>query len=476
MEQVQNQQNQSMATLMGRRPIYTDYDIIDESNVVDVLNRSLLIHNMNKLEIQYLYNYYKGYQPILFRTKEVRPEINNKVVENRAYEIVSFKTGYLMGEPVQYINRGKEDMADPISDLNDYMYLENKAIKDKKLAWWFHICGTGYRFILPRQIDDEDYAPFEIFTSDPRQSFVVYWSGLGHKPVMGVYIIQRVDGIIEYYCYTDSMFFKIVDNHIVERYRHILGYIPIIEYPANFARLGAFEIVITMLDAINTVSSNRMDGIEQFVQALLMFKGVDVTDEQFQSLKQQGGIKVPVDGDVKYLIQELNQTQTQTLVDYMYQTVLTICGMPNRNGGTSTSDTGVAVHIRDGWEAAENRAKDTEGMFIMSEKESLRIVKRVISTYRGTELKLASVDVRFTRRNYENILEKSQVLTTMLDSDKIAPKLAFEHCGLFIDPEQAYTLSVEYMKRAVKEKEKELELLMKSKTPEDGNTGDDKDV
>lgn len=461
---------------MGRRPIYTDYEFIDESDVVDVLKRSLPIHNRNRNEIQYLYEYYKGNQPILQRTKEVRPEINNKVVENRAYEIVSFKVGYLMGEPIQYVNRGKEDMTDSITDLNDYMYLENKAIKDKKLAWWFSIGGTAYRMILPRQIDDEDFSPFEIHTLDPRQSFVVYWSGLGHKPVMGVYTIKRVDGTLEHYCYTATKFFKIVNNHVVETQGHILRYVPIIEYPANFARLGAFEIVITMLDAINTVSSNRMDGIEQFVQALLMFKGVDITDEQFSSLKERGGIKVPVEGDVKYLIQELNQTQTQTLVDYMYQTVLTICGMPNRNGGTSTSDTGVAVHIRDGWEAAENRAKDTEGMFIMAEKEALRLVKRVISIYRGTELKLASVDMRFTRRNYENILEKSQVLTTMLGSDMIAPKLAFEHCGLFIDPEQAYNLSVEYQKKAVKEKEKELELLMKSNKPDEGNMREDGDV
>lgn len=458
--------------LMGRRPIYTDVERITDDNVVDVLNSCLMIHSQNQQEIDYLYQYYKGNQPILLREKDIRPEINNKVVENRAYEIVSFKLGYLMGEPVAYINRGDEDMAEPIAELNDYMYLENKAVKDKELAWWFFICGTGYRMILPRAKDDVSLSPFEVYTLKPRQAFVAYYSGLGHKAVLGVYIVYRVDGGIEYYCYSDEKFYKIVNNEIVESKEHILGAIPIIEYPANFARLGAFEIVITMLDAINKVSSNRMDGIEQFVQALLMFKGVDVTDEQFESLRAQGGIKVPADGDVKYLIQELNQSQTQTLVDYMYQTVLTITGMPNRNGGSSTSDTGVASELRDGWVAAENRAKDTEGMFIMSEKQALRLVKNIISTYRGTELNLASVDVRFTRRNYENILEKSQVLTTMLNNEKIAPKLAFEHCGMFIDPEQAYTQSVEYEKKAVEAKEKELEALMKSKQPDEPNGAD----
>ena len=43
---------------------------------------------------------------------------------------------------------------------------------------------------------------------------------------------------------------------------------PIFEYTANTARMGAFEPVLPMLDAINTVQSNRIDGIEQFIQSL----------------------------------------------------------------------------------------------------------------------------------------------------------------------------------------------------------------
>jgi hypothetical protein len=68
-------------------------------------------------------------------------------------------------------------------------------------------------------------------------------------------------------------------------------------------------------------------------------------------------------------------------------------------------------------------------------------------------LKLSAIEIRFTRRNYENIQEKAQVLTSLLSSDKIHPRLAFEHCGLFVDPELAYTQSVEYAE------EREAEML-----------------
>lgn len=445
--------------MFGRRVIYTDESEITRKNIVGVLNKAMEVHYSNRSEIQYLYDYYRGKQPILGRTKDIRPEINNKLVENRANEIVSFKVGYLMGEPIQYVNRsGNETATEGINRLNEFVFAEDKSAKDKEIADWFTICGTAFRMVIPDALGDEpDEAPFEIYTLDPRDAFVVYFNGLGNKPVMGVKYIVKEDSTIVYSVYTDKMYFEVAGDSIVKAQPHSLGSIPIIEYPANSARLGAFEIVLSLLDAINEIGSNRLDGIEQFIQSLLMFKGVDVDADDFDTLREKGGIKVPLEGDVKYLVQELNQTQTQTLVDYMYQTVLTICGMPNRNGGSSTSDTGSAVIMRDGWSAAEARAKDTELMFKMSEKQFLKLAIRITNDLKNMRLKLADIEIRFTRRNYENIQEKTQVLTTMLSNDKIHPQLAFEHCGLFVDPEIAYTKSMKYAEEREKELAKELE-------------------
>ena len=463
----------------GRRVIYTDFDTIDTKNVIAVLDRAMTIHNMNRADIQYLYDYYKGKQPILERTKEFRQEICNKIVENRANEIVSFKVGYLMGEPVQYVNRGdgENDFAEAINTLNEFVFAEDKAAKDKELADWFTICGTAFRMVLPDKTKEEDESPFEIYTLDPRDSFVVYYSGLGNKPVMGVKYITREDGSVVFSVYTDKLYFEITQpgtlnsatfsEKVINKVEgHILGDIPIIEYPANSARLGAFEIVLPLLDALNNVNSNRLDGVEQFIQSLLILKGVDIDSEEYKALKENGGLKVPVEGDAFYLTQELNQTQTQTLVDYMYQTILVIVGMPNRNGGSSTSDTGSAVIMRDGWSDAEARAKDTELMFKMSEKKFLRIAIRIANAMRDMDLKLSAIEIRFTRRNYENIQAKSQVLTTLLNNDKIHPRLAFEHCGLFVDPDLAYTQSQQYAEERKAEAQKELEMFAKKKTIE----------
>jgi hypothetical protein len=140
----------------------------------------------------------------------------------------------------------------------------------------------------------------------------------------------------------------------------------------------------------------------------------------------------------------------QTLKNDIYNAILTICGVPNRNGGTSTSDTGSAVILRDGWEAAEARAKATEEIFKSSEKEFLKIALRILRDTVGTKLRLSDITPHFTRRNYDNIASKSQVLITMLNNPKIHPEVAYASCGMFPDPESAYLQGMAYYEEQMK--------------------------
>ena len=470
-------------TYTGRRKILCDEQAINEANIVGVLNDALSAHRENSSAIDYLYRYYKGEQPILRRTKEIRPEICNRIVENRANEIVSFKTGYLCGEPLQYVSRGgTEDMSDGISKLNDMMLLCGKAAKDKELAEWMYVCGVGYRMIAPnapyinsdivpklqnRRTDfAEDEAPFDIYTLDPRNTFVVYHSGLGEKPLVGVKYVVRQDKKIVFSAYTDTHYYEIVAENMIgglrleKAERRALGAIPIVEYPLNNARQGAFEVVLPLLDAINDVQSNRMDGIEQFIQSLIVLTNAEIDEDKAKLLRDAGLITLKSVGenkaDLKIIAEQLDQQQTQTLIDYMHQTVLDIVGMPNRNGGSSTSDTGAAVQMRDGHSSAESRAKADELMFKEAERRVLKIALAIIRATVGTPLSLADVEIRFTRRNYENLQSKAQVLVSLLNCDKIAPALAFAHCGMFSDAEDAAKMSAEHYEQVKGELEREL--------------------
>lgn len=432
--------------MVGRTMIKTSAKYINHENVIPELTKALNTHNQNKNDITYLEKYYRGDQPILNRLKKVRPDINNKVVENRANEIVSFKTGYLCGEPIQYVSRtGVEEDVKAVNILNNYMYYIDKSAQDQELVEWANICGTSFRIVLP---GNDNECPIEMYTLDPRNTFVVYSNEIGNKPLMGVKYAEDIEtGTVRYSIYTEREYFEVEGDILKHMERHALKMIPIFEYPANNSRLGSFEIALPLLDALNTIASNRVDGIEQVVQAFFKFVNCDIDDEKYASFLEKGAIAVSgtngSNADVDLICKELNQTQTQITKEDIYNAILTICGVPSRQNGSTGADTGKAVELRDGWSLVEARAKDSETIFKKSEKRMLRLVLSLCKDLKNLDLKLSEIDMKFTRRNYENIQTKAQVLDMMLNNEKIHPLDAYLSCGMFSDAESSYKRGME---------------------------------
>ena len=108
-------------------------------------------------------------------------------------------------------------------------------------------------------------------------------------------------------------------------------------------------------------------------------------------------------------------------------------------------------------------------MFKKSERRFLKLILNICNVLVDMKLKVHNIEIRFTRRNYENILQKAQVLDLMLKNGKVHPRLAFEHCGLFVDSDLAYTMSQEY----VEEMEKKAQELIEKQNATKGESDDD---
>lgn len=438
----------------GRLKIYSDVKEITAENVVDEVREAYNAHSKNQHEIETLWNVYRGKTKIEQKTKEVREEINHKIVENRAYEVVKFHKGYVFGEPIQYVRRenavSKENddaIATDINALNGYMADAGKSACDNDLAEWLYVAGTSYRLTLPNKkwAKDGDEPPFCVYSLDPRRTFIVYSNSIDEHPLMAVCYIKKKDGNVLFSVYTENSYFEFEEySSAVAMKSNPLGMIPIVEYPAEKARLGVFEVCASLLDALDELQSNRMDDIVQFVNSFLALLGGELDDETYKKLNEWKMLCLPEGTDAKYLSATLNQADVQTLKNDFYQSILTICGVPNRNGGSSTSDTGSAVILRDGWEAAEARAKATEEIFKVSETEFLKIVLRIMRDTVGTKLRLGDITPHFTRRNYDNIASKAQVLIALLNNPKVHPEVAYAACGMFPDPESAYLQGMAY--------------------------------
>jgi len=461
----------------GRRVITTSESAITADNVSAVLSDAYTTHEANRTEIEYLYKYYKGCQPILERVKEIRPEICARVTENRANAIVAFRVGYTVGKPIQYVSTVSDDsVSDAIAQLNDLMRKAGKPSKDKQLVEWQMICGTGYRMVLSAN-SPKARVPFEIYTPDPRNAFVIYRNDVGQTPLAGVYYIEDKNKNLTFYVYTALGEYFEIDGwqsgviKVQSTYR--LDGIPIVEYPLNNARLGAFEVVLPLLDALNDLQSNRLDSVAQFVQSLLVAYNCEFPEDMTANTIREAGMVVlksigEYKADLKVISETLNQDQIETLKRDILDAINEIVGMPSQgNGSTGDSSNNGAVILKNGWQGAETRAQDFEMMFREPEQKTLDLAVGICnSVLDGFELDANNVDVKFTRRNYEDILSRSQTLITMLNSDKIHPQCAYEASGMFIDTQDAYNMGMDWYKEQTAKAEKMAEKTAVSENDE----------
>lgn len=454
--------------LTGRRKIRLNAVEVTRDNVLDVYQKARAIHDMNVREISYLYSVYRGRQDILDKIKFEREYINEKIVVNRANEIVTFKTAYLLSEPVQYTSTtGDEQTSNSVSQLNKMMKMVNKDAKDKEIVDWMHIAGVSERLTLEEKDPEKSGAPFCVYTVDPRNAFAVYTSDYRCKKICGVILGRDEEDKEIATVYTDKWCCKIRKGQIVEESVNAIGEIPLVEYENNFARIGAFEVVLTILDHINQLESSAVDAVVDFVNGFDVFSNCEIANGDYKNLSLGGRalkVKTVVQGmeaKVYRISSELNQQGVQTRIDDLTDAYLEICGMPNRNGGSSTSDTGTAVLFRDGWSAADSRAKDTETMFKKAEREFDRIVLRICEiSQRGKydlKMSLSDFEPKFPRTNLSNLQTKVQVLCEMLNNEKIDPRYAFEKCGLFDDAEDACRISLAYYNSRQEEQEAKLQ-------------------
>ena len=449
--------------LFGRRDIYAGVDEITEDNVISEVNSALVYHLQNVAEEDYLYWYRRGLQPILKRTKERNTIVLNKVVENHAEEITTFKNGYFLQEPAKYRSR-KDSAASKVDKLNEYIYRAGKHDADNVLADWFHMVGKAALYIESNADDD---IPVKTYALDPRSAFVVYSLRPGNEPLYAVNMVIG-SGVVNIDVYTKDKVYRLYGTSksaeatnlpnwqaVATGIRSIednpLGNIPIIEYRYNSVNMGAFESVIYLLDAINNVQSNRIDGVEQFIQSIAVAVNCQFEDDvTADKIRKAGMIALRSVGenkaDFRILSEELDQQQTQTLVDDLYDQALRICSMPTTTkGGRSTSDTGSAVIFRDGWEQAAAAARNTEDLFKKSNRLFDRIFTDILRKKGILNIKLVDFELDFVRNETANVQSKAQAMQTMLAAG-LHPEIALSKSGISNDPVADVKMSEKYMK------------------------------
>lgn len=453
-----------VAYFYGRKVLYDDYlpedinsdDISqNEKNINDILVHIWSSHTQNANEIDYLEKYYRGYQPILGKRKDIRPTINNIILENNAYFVVNFKVGYVFGEPIQFIQRG--DIANPeVGILNGYAIAEDKYDKDSELAEGVYTSGIGHRLVLPNNNDD---SPFDIINLDSKTSFIVYSSkDPAHSKLLGVTFTRNERSkIIEGSVYTNTGYYTFEKSNTGTAFsvkfvkNHFLGTIPIFEYHFNKWRLGIIEVVMSIFNAINRIDSGDLDGLEQYIQSLLVFINNEIDPETYKDVLDLGAVELSTadpsrPADIKLLQNEISHQNTEVLHKRLLNTAFTILGIPAQTTRTSGGDTGAARQLSDGWTMAQERAKQEENAFKRCSKDEIKLILKIcrMTPKSGIEnLQLKDIDQKLPRGRDDNFLVRAQGLMNLITSG-VSPDVAYASTGLFPDSNEAYQKSLDF--------------------------------
>lgn len=451
--------------LCGRLDIFASVDEIDENNALAEVNSAIVYHNTNLISEEYLYWYRRGLQPILNRTKDRNTYVLSKCLVNHYEEVVAFKNGYLLQEACKFVSR-RNGAATKVDKLNEFTFRSGKYDADNKIADWFHSVGKGVLYV---EETPDNEIPYRCYALDPRSAFVVYSMKPGNRPLYGVNVVTRDDKMLVD-VYTETAIYRMSGGGLAEKTTAFptretlalkidkvevnkLGHIPIIEYRYNSVNMAAPEQALSVLDCINQVESGRVDGVEQFIQSVIVAVNCQFEDGvTADQIKQQGMILLSSIGenkaDFKILSEELNQSQTQTLIDDLYDNALRICAMPTmaRNGRGTYDSTGAAAIFNGGWEQAAASARNTEDLFRQSNGYFEEIIVDIV-TRRGLikNLKRTDFALNFVRNETANTQSKAQSFQTLLAAG-LHPELAAKKSGISNDPVADIKMSEKYLK------------------------------
>lgn len=458
----------SNAPTLGRRMLMTDEKTITKKNIISVVSKAFVEHQDNVRDEIFLFNYEKGLQPILDREKLIRPEINATVVENNASKIIDTHVGYCFSNPITFVQRAKVEIGKDdevknkdkdgekddmkIAVLNKMNQEQKKSTKDIQLARNLFICGVGYQMVMPHRRRKKAFSPFEIMVLNPMSTFVVYSNDAYREPKVAVTYFIHDDGTISLTAYSEDFIYEIEKGTEPDGYTlkqkvspNVLGMIPIVEF-ALHDRMGVFEKVIPIMDAINLINSDRINDILQHVQSLLWLHNCELDKEEKQKLVDGDGVIMTQSSEgkeakISYLTQTLDQSQIQTLVDYLQEQMQQGTSTPSWQEASGGSTTG-AMQLSNGWQCLEIFAKMIEQLFLEPEMQILEIETEIIRNdkrdFGGLEdMEVADIEIRFCRTKTYDLVSKTNALAALLNAG-VDGLTAFNTVGLFTDPQQAW--------------------------------------
>ena len=330
----------------------------NEKNLDKKIIRNLITKHFGMMNRKWkCKDYYEGRHAILSRKREEGlPDC--KIVCNHAKDITDTATGYFMGNPITYSNTDETDIDPLLSAFDDADVDEVDADNAQDIS----IYGLAYEYVYAKK----DEAKPAIKNISPLRTFMVVDDTIEENELFGVYYWPKKNDakdIVQWVATVSTQNYSYVlsiendpnaANTLTEVPKeHHFGGIQIIEYMNNKEGIGDFEQQIPLIDAYNTLMSDRVTDKEQFIDAILVLYGSILGDDEEEtkaaqkSLREKKLLELPPDAKAEYLTRAMDEAGAETLRKALKEDIYNFSHVPNLTDENFAGNTsGVAMEYK----------------------------------------------------------------------------------------------------------------------------------
>lgn len=428
----------------GRQRIILDYDEVTPKNFKEVFAKAKPFFEANQQDCSYLINMFLGDQDILKRPAPNTSNINNTVVVNYAYPITREIVGYTFGNPFELVQKDTDKQKE-VQKLSDFLnYKDNYAI-DISTALYASICGFGYQITLPSSDiskDNTPEVPIVVDALDPRYTFVVQSTSVGHPQILSCMQIVDSDGnTIKYIAFTNEYKFVFSGNpdDKVEVSKNPTTLNPITMVENSLLLTGDWEQAIPVLNALNQITSDSLNDIEGAIKSLLVILGTELNDPEttMKNIKDKRLLSLASGGqntsslDAKFISPKLDSVEVKEIREFLDEARNIITGIPDRQTAIG-GDTGAAVINRNGWTDIEIVARLKELFFKKAKKKQVAVALKILQDLDliDKNIKVMDIDITLGRNTLDNLSVKAGAFSTLVATGELATIDALEFSGL----------------------------------------------
>lgn len=388
-------------------------DLTDEK-LIKFINK----HRQEMAKKKELMDMYKGDYEIKYQVEKDKFKPDNRLIANFAKYVVDTFGGFFMGVPVKITHENKE-VEEELEFISKYNVQDGIDAELSKLC---SVYGRAYELLFI----DEAARVGTTFVS-PAECFLIKDTSIREHSLYGVRYFRNEDREIEGTISDDReiRYFKIKDGKVVIDYvkPHYFGGVPLVEYVENTEQQGAFENVVSLINAYNKAISEKANDVDYYADAYLMILGAELDENALGILRDKRIINLEgYDTDkltVDFLSKPSSDETQENLINRLERLIFQITMVANINDESFGNASGISLRYK--LQSMSNLAAAKERKFTAAMNEKYKLISNLPNTKMGANDWL-KIKYQFTRNIPSNLLEETEIATklTGITSDATA--------------------------------------------------------